>query len=177
MQFYYREPVLQLYKPMTAEKLQNQFRAMLMRCAKELPGENSKLNLCCEFRSDKVARSVVNRAKSVLAASADFFSATSPHTRIIDIELHERIARKFVDGLLACEPGETLLLKDAYDVFCGIVKQQSLEPVKRSEFSAMVVPLIREQFNVALRNDLQIDERQGVRGWKDMKLLVQADPE
>ena len=31
---------------------------------------------------------------------------------------------------------------------------------------AMVGPLISEQFDVALRNDL-VDERQGVRGWKN----------
>jgi len=82
MQFYYREPVLNIYKPTTPEKLQNYYRAMLLRCAQELGNETDKLNLFVEFRSDKNARAVVQRAKSVLAAGSDFFSATSPHTRI-----------------------------------------------------------------------------------------------
>jgi hypothetical protein len=45
-----------------------------------------------------------------------------------------------------------------------------LEPIQRSEFREMMLPLIREQFDVCLRNELRIDERQGVRGWKDLKL-------
>jgi hypothetical protein len=35
----------------------------------------------------------------------------------------------------------------------------------------MVGPLLREQFNVALRNDLPGLEVSGVRGWKGLKLL------
>ena len=68
LHFYFREPLLNIYKPTTPEKLQNYYRAMLMRCAEELPDENNKLNLCVEFRSDKYAKAVVQRAKSVLAA-------------------------------------------------------------------------------------------------------------
>src|ERR1019366_5987535 len=82
MMFYYREPVLQVYKPTTAEKLQNYYRAMLLRSAQELNAETDKLNLFAEFRSDKNARAVTNRAKSVLAAGQDFFSTTSPPQRI-----------------------------------------------------------------------------------------------
>jgi hypothetical protein len=82
------------------------------------------LNLFNEFRSDKVAKQVTNRAKSVLAADSSFFSATSNNQRIRGIELHERIARRFVDALLTCEPGNVLLLADAYAVFCKLVKQK-----------------------------------------------------
>jgi hypothetical protein len=45
-----------------------------------------------------------------------------------------------------------------------------LEPVKRAEFKAMVVPMIKQQFNVSLRNDLVVDGRQGVRGWKGVAI-------
>jgi hypothetical protein len=170
MQFYYREPVQNLYKPTTPEKLQNYYRAMLLRCAQEMGGEVDMLNLFTEFRSDKNARAVTNRAKSILATSPDFFSATSPHQRIKGVELHERLARKFVDELLSVESGQVLMLADAYTAFCSLLKQRELEPVKRSDFKAMVGPLIRDQFKVALRNDLVVDERQGVRGWKNLRL-------
>ena len=176
MQFYYKEPSLNLYKPTSPEKLQNYFRAMLMRCAQELPDENNKLNLCVEFRSDKNAKAVVQRAKSVLAADASFFSATSPHSRIRGVELHERIARKFVEGLVEAESGQVVLLADAYVAFLKLVKEQNLQPIRRSEFKAMVGPMIQEQFGVCLRNDLKIDERQGVRGWKGMCLASQTVP-
>ena len=36
MEFYYLEPVLNIYKPTTPEKLQNYYRAMMLRCAQEL---------------------------------------------------------------------------------------------------------------------------------------------
>ena len=176
MQFYYREPVLQLYKPTTEQKLQCLYRALMMRCAQELPNENNKLNLCVEFRSDKHAKLVTQRAKSILAADQSFFSATSPNARIRGIELHERIARKFVEELLTCEPGQTLLLADAHAAFCRILKERELAPLKRSEFKSIVIPLIKEEFDVALRNDLVVDERQGVRGWKNVKLLDQTLP-
>jgi hypothetical protein len=170
MQFYYREPFLMTYKPTSSEKLQNFYRAMLLRCAQEVGEEVDKLNLFNEFRSDKNARIVVQRAKSVLAAGPDYFSATSPHTRIRGVELYERLARKFVDELLSVESGKVLMLGDAYAAFCALLKQGELESVKRSEFKAMVGPLIRDQFDVALRNDLVVDERQGVRGWKNLRL-------
>jgi hypothetical protein len=135
-----------------------------------MPANVDKLNLFHEFRSDKTARAVVNRAKSILAASSDFFNATSPHQRIRGIELHERLARKFVDELLSADPGNILMLQDAYLAFSSLLKQRELEPLKRSDFKAMVVPYIKDEFNVALRNDLVVDGRQGVRGWKNVAL-------
>jgi hypothetical protein len=84
--------------------------------------------------------------------------------------LHERLARKSVDELLEVESGKVLMLGDAYASFCALLKRRDLEPVKRSDCKAMVGPLIREQFDVALRNDLVVDERSGVRGWKNLRL-------
>ncbi len=170
MQFYYFEPLQNLYRPTTPEKLQNYYRAMVLRCAQELNGETDKLNLFHEFRSDKISKAVVNRAKSILAASPDFFSATSPHTRIRGQELHERLARKFVEELLCAEPGQVLYLADAYAQFTKLVKERNLDVIKRSDFKGMVVPLIHEKFGVRLRNDLVVDERGGVRGWKNVRL-------
>lgn len=54
-----------VFKPTTAEKLANLYRGLLMRCAQEMPANVHKLNLVHEFRSDRVAKSVVQRAKSI----------------------------------------------------------------------------------------------------------------
>ena len=75
-----------------------------------------------------------------------------------------------MDELLSVESGKVLMLADAYLAFCKLLKQRELEPVKRSDFKAMVVPLIRDEFDVCLRNDLVVDGRQGIRGWKDVGL-------
>ena len=174
MQWYFRDRD-GVYKPTSPEKLQNYYRAMMLRCGQELGGEVDKLNLFQEFRSDRISKAVVQRAKSVLAASPEFFSATSPHTRIKGIELHERLARKFVEELLCLESGQVLLLADAYAHFVKLLKQQNLDVIKRPEFKAMVTPIIQDEFAVGLRNDLVVDGKSGIRGWKNVR-LVQSVP-
>ena len=144
---------------------------MLIKCAEELSGSVDIFKLFLEFRSDQTTKAIIQRAKSILAADQEFFSATSPHQRIRGNELHERLARRFVEDLLTSEPGQILMLHDAYTTFCSMLKQHELAPLKRSDFKAMVVPMIRDEFNVALRNDLVVDERSGVRGWKNVKMI------
>src|SRR5271170_6598838 len=96
---------------------------------------------------------------------------TSPHTRIKGIELHERVARKFVDELLTGEPGQILRLADAYAVFRSLLKQRDLPDIKRSEFKAVVGSLIRDQFDLGLRNDLISQQSQVQQcGWKGLRL-------
>lgn len=77
------------------------------------------------------------------------------------------------------EPGQILRLADAYAAFRGLLKERELPDIKRCDFKAVVGPLIREEFNVALRNDLSgVEgsgvEGSGVRGWKGVKLVQSA---
>lgn len=160
-----------LYKPTTAEKLMNLYRALLMKCCEEMPGNVHKLNLVHEWRGDRTSKLIVQRAKSILAASSEFFSATSPNQRIRGLEIMERVARKFVDELLESGPGQVLRLTDAFEAFRRLLKERELPDIKRSDFKAVVGPLIRNEFCVALRNDLIGDGVSGVRGWKGVKLI------
>jgi hypothetical protein len=80
-----------------------------------------------------------------------------------------------VDEMLTCEAGQTLKLADALAAFRRLLKDRELPDIKRSDFKAIVTPLIREQFNVALRNDLERSEGGGVRGWKRVK-MIQTGP-
>jgi hypothetical protein len=84
------------------------------------------------------------------------------------------VARKFVDDFMTNEPGQILRLADAYAAFRGLLKERELPDIKRCDFKAVVGPLIREEFNVALRNDLSGVEGSGVRGWKGVKLVQSA---
>jgi hypothetical protein len=171
MQFYYKEPFLNIYKPVSGEKLQGLYRGLLMRSAGLLKTTNAKLNIWAELRSDKNARLVVQRAKSILAADSTFFSATSSHQRVRGQELTERVARRFVDEMLTGEPGQILRLADAYAVFRGLLKLRDLPDMRRSEFKAVVAPLVRDQFNLGLRNDLISQESQVQQcGWKGLRL-------
>jgi hypothetical protein len=167
MQFYYNSAFQPVFKPTSSEKLQSLYRGLLMKAAQSFTKDVNILNLFVEFRSDKIAKAVVQRAKSILAADSSFFSPTSPNQRIRGVEMVERVARRFVDEVLSAEPGQILKLGDAYAVFRGLLKERDLPDIKRSDFKAVVVPLIKDQFNVCLRNDLA---GAGVRGWKGVAI-------
>ena len=76
-----------------------------------------------------------------------------------------------MDEMLTCEPGQILRLGDAFNVFRGLLREKELPDIKRSDFKAVVVPMVKEQFGVCLRNDLPGDGLSGVRGWKNVRLL------
>ena len=174
MQWYFRDAD-GIYKNTTDQKLQNQYRALLIKCAEAMPPNVHKLNLFHEFRSDKAAKQITNRAKSILAADSSFFSPeANHHPRIKGPELIERVARVFVDQLLTSEPGQILKLHDAYTSFLRLLKDRNLPEIKRSDFKAVVGPMIRQEYNVALRNDLPGVDGHGVRGWKNVRLLQTA---
>jgi hypothetical protein len=171
MQFYYFEPVQTIYLPTTPEKLQNYYRAMILRCAQELGGEADKLNLFVEFRSDKNAKAVVNRAKSVLAVGPDFFSATSPHHRVKGSELFERVARVMVDQMLEQRPDSILTVTQAYNVFCKLSHQRNLGQLKRSMFKHMMSDLVKDAYGVCLRNDVPDSENHQQQGWRGLNVV------
>jgi hypothetical protein len=173
MMFYFLDVADGLYKPTTYEKLANLYRALLMKCAQEMPANVHKLNLFHEFRSDKTARSVVNRAKSILASDQTFFGLDSKHERIKGQELHERICRRLVQEMFEPAEGQILLFNDVYAAFREMAKQRELEPIRRSQFRALIMPLVRESFDVGLRNDLCLNENQSV-GWKNVRLIEPA---
>jgi len=171
MQWYYKEPVQNLYKPTTPEKLQNQYRGWLMRAAQELPNENNRLNLCIEFRSDKTAKAVVQRAKSILAVSPDFFSATSPHTRIKGPELQERLMRVLCETMLEKSENSYLTVTQAYKYFCHLAQMRQVGQMKRSMFKATMTDLVREQFGVGLRRDVVDALGKQQEAWRGLKLV------
>jgi hypothetical protein len=172
MQWYYLDQPSNIFKPTSAEKLANLLRALLVKCAEELPDSVHKLNLFLEFRSDKTIRAVLHRAKSILAADHTFFSVESKHQRQKGVEVHERVARVFVEQVLERQEGQILTLTNAYLVFTEYLRGRGMVPVKRSIFKGMFAPLIRDAFNLGLRNDV-IDQETNhqTAGWKGLRAL------
>ena len=72
-----------------------------------------------------------------------------------------------MDELLTSETGQILKINDAYAIFRQLLKERELPDIKRIDFKAVVVPLIKDQFNICLRNDLG----GSARGWKGVKML------
>ena len=124
----------------------NLYRGLLQRAAQELPKKNNVLNLCIEFRSDKNAKAVLQRAKSILAADSAFFSATSPNQRIQGQELHERLMRVLCETMLEFSADSSLTVTRAYNAFCRMAELRQLGTTKRSMFKATMTDLVLDRF-------------------------------
>jgi hypothetical protein len=171
MQFYYSQPFQLVYKPVTPEKLQNLYRGLLIRAATSITSDVNIFNLFHEFRSDKRARQVTNRAKSILACDSSYFSATSPHQRVKGQELHERVMLRLVETMLEPREGEILTVTQAYEMFCRLSERQSLERLKRSVFKEAMRDLIKEKYGMALRHDVPDSLNRHQQAWKGLRLV------
>ncbi|MEI7730402.1 MAG: hypothetical protein WCO56_12570, partial [Verrucomicrobiota bacterium] len=125
--------------------------------------------------SDKHAKLVTQRAKSILAADQSFFSATGPNTRIRGVELHERLMRVLVETMLAPCEGGCLTVTQAYQVFCRLAEQRNLGQLKRSMFRETMRDLIKERYGMCLRNDVPDALNHHQHAWKGVKLIETED--
>lgn len=170
-QFYFYDPRDQMFHATTAQKLMNLLRGLLSRCAGVVKGDAAKFQLFHSLRSDQVVKAVVNRCKSVLAASPDFFSVNSPHQRVAGPELHQRLCQVFVERIER-DPGQILTLKYAYELFSQFLKQKNMPVLTRAEVKLMLAELIREAYGLGIRNDLISVESQVQQcGWKGLRLV------
>lgn len=143
-----------LFLQTTEDKLGNLLRAYLMRCAEELPDSVHKLNLFLEFRSDKQIRTVIMRAKSILMADPGFFGVDSSNKRKKGTECHEQVAKLFVRNCLVPERDKMVTVPDAYGLFNEMLTKEGLEPLRKSLFRGLMSPLIKQEYDLSLRNDL-----------------------
>jgi len=170
MQWYFKDSD-NIYKPTSPEKLQNLYRGFMIRCAQESNSDTDKLNLFREYRSDRVAKAVVQRAKSILAADSSFFSPTSSHQRIKGPELFERLMRVLCETMLEKSEGACLTVSQAYQVFCRLTEQRQLGQLKRSIFREMMRDLVRDVHGLALRRDVPDPLNKQQEAWKGLKLV------
>jgi len=173
MQFYFNSPFQPMYRPVSPEKLQNLYRGFLIKCAEQCQSEVNILNLFHEFRQEKVARQVTNRAKSVLAADQSFFSPTSAYQRERGPELHERLMRNLCETMLERREGGCLTVTQAYQIFCRLSEQRQLGPLKRSMFKAVMRDCVMEVHGLGLRRDVP-DEvtRKQQEAWKGLQIVA-----
>src|SRR5664279_5078804 len=86
----------------------------------------------------RVAKAVVQRAKSILAANSSFFSATAQNQRIRGPELYERLIHVLVETMLEPMEGACLTVTEAYNAFCQLSQQRGLGMLKRSMFRELM---------------------------------------
>lgn len=174
MQFYFKDAD-NIYKSTTQEKLAIQYRAVMMKCAEMMPQHVHKLNLFHEWRSEKVCKAILQRAKSILAADSSFFGVSSPHERIAGPEIHQRIAQVFAQQLLKADQNSILTLSQAYSLFNQFAKTKELPVLKRSQFKSMICEVIKEAYGLGVRNDLMNTEtNKQMAGWKGLRAVELA---
>ncbi len=168
-QFYYFEPLDGKYHACPDQKLGELMRGYFLRCALDLQREVNVYPLFTTFCQDSIIKTIIERAKTILRCSDDYFSVDSLCIRVNGIELHEKLAKRFAQGLVL-RTGNVLLVGLAYEKYSVLVRENDLEPVKRSVFKEMMKPLIRERFEICMRNDLVVAGRYA-QGWKDLGLV------
>lgn len=166
--WYFLEPRDGCFHSTSEAKLMTVLSALLVRCAEEMPATVDKVNLFVKFRVDETLRAVVKKARAVLAADSPFFSPTSPNRRVEGEEQHGRLARQFIGTAVKPQPGHLLSVNDCYAGFAGFCRNNGMEPVARKAFRQLVADIIKEEFGVGFRADLQDAEGRYLRGWKGL---------
>jgi len=170
LQFYFFDPRDQMFHATTDQKMGNLLRAILARSAAEVKGEAHLFNVFQTFRTDAVVKAVVNRAKSVLEASPDFFSATSQNQRVAGPEIHQRLASVFAQQLLLPCPNNILTVGQTFALFNQFVKTKDMPAIRRSDFKSLMAETIRDAYGLGVRNDLMNAETQKQQcGWLGLR--------
>lgn len=59
----------------------------------------------------------------------------------------------------------------AYQIFCQLSQQRSLNLIKRSVFREIMRDLVRDRFNLALRHDVPDASNRHQQAWKGLALV------
>jgi len=170
LQFYYYDLADQMYHATTDAKMGNLYRALLARCAAEVKGEAHIANVFHTFRTDIYVKGVVNRCKSILAASESFFGVKSPFQRVEGPELHQRLAQVYAEKFLEACPGCILTVGQSYALFNRFAATKNMPAIKRRNFKGVMTDVIQNTYGLGLRNDLVNGETQKSQaGWRGLR--------
>jgi hypothetical protein len=175
LQFYYYDLANQMYHATTDAKMGNLYRALLARCAAEVKGEAHIANVFHTFRTDIYVKGVVNRCKSILAASESFFGVKSPFQRVEGPELHQRLAQVYAEKFLEACPGCILTVSQNFSLFNQFATSRNMPAIKRTDFKGLMADVIRETYGLGVRNDLMntVTQKQQV-GWLGLRPVENA---
>jgi hypothetical protein len=173
-QWFFLDPVDQLYHPTSEEKLVALLSALLVRCSEEMPRDVDVVQLFCRFTEEDKLKAVVKRARAVHAADSSFFDSESANRRAGGVDNFSDLARGFVRSTVKRQPDKLLSVGECYDGFAGFCKNNGVEPVARRLFKELVVEIIKEEFALGFRSDLKDAEGRYLRGWKGLTVDVDA---
>ena len=177
--FYFYDPLVDAFCPTSGAKLQLLVSNYLVRCSQACSGLTDIHPLFVTFRDDKVLQSIVEKAKAMLEASADFFQGASGHKRFIDgkyltstdVPSYVLFARK----ALVRHPEGKVTVLDAYHGYYRFCGNNHLAPLSRSEFRHLFAEAIREAYNLGLRHDVESKSGKLNHGWVGIECRLDQD--
>ena len=167
-QWFFLDPIDQLFHPTSEAKLTTLLSALLVRCAEEMPSTVDKVNLFVKFRDEERLKAVVKHARSILATDSTFFSPSGPNHRTKATDQPAQTARRFIQSTVKPKPDQHLSISDCYAGFEGYCRNNGVEPVAKKAFRQMIVEIIREEFGLGLRADMKNTKGRFERGWKGL---------
>ena len=168
-QWFFHDPVDQLYHATSEEKLIALLSALISRCAAEMPRNIDLIQLFCRFRAEDKLKAVVKRARAIHAADRNFFDGESAHQRAGVVESFSDLARGFVRATVKRQPNQLLSEGECFQHFNEYCRNNdSAAEVSRRQFKQLIAEVIREEFAVGFRKDLKDGEGRYLRGWKGL---------
>lgn len=170
--WFFVDPRINSFSPTTEAKLQILLSQYFIRCAQEMPRSVDIGPLFNCFRSDETLKRIVKRARALLAADASFFSPESPHKRLHGAEVHARITKQFVREAIKQTPGQVLPIDRCFAAFADYCRSKQFTTMARKQFKEIVAEVIKEEFDIGYRHDLQTEEHKYQRGWRGLTLSI-----
>jgi hypothetical protein len=167
-QWYFRDPVDDLYHPTTENKLICLLSSLLARCSAEMPKDVDLIQLFCRFRSEDRLKAVVRRGRAIMAADSTFFEAET-NKRAGGVESFNDLARGFVRTAVKRQPDRCLSVSECFEHFSQYCRNNQADgEVSRQKFKQLIAEAIREEFGLGYRTDLKSEAGTWMRGWKGL---------
>ena len=174
--FFFFDPMVGAYVPTTEEKLQILLSNILVKCSSACGRLVDIRPIVEAFRSQNTLNSVIQRAKAMLQADSSFFMGKDGNRRYVDgryIEPTDELSyRLFVKETITPDPCASVTVPEAFTRYVVFCARNHLSALQRSQFKALVADVIREQYHLGIRHDIDNGRGQTTHGWRGLSLIA-----
>jgi len=174
--FFFFDPMVDAYVSTTEAKLELLLSNFLIRCSQACGRLVDIRPLVDTFRKPSVLNTVIERAKAMLMADTSFFMGKEGHRRYVDgrfIEATDELSyRLFVKETIVPDPCASVAVPEAFNRYVVFCARNHLSALQRSEFKALVADVIREQYHLGIRHDIDNGRGQTTHGWRGLSLVA-----
>jgi len=173
--WYYYDPMVDAFVPTTEAKLELLLSNQLIQCSQSCGRLVDVRPLVVTFREPKSLQVVIERGKAMLQADSLFFKGEEGKRRFVDgrfIEPTEDDSyRQFVKQAVVADSRASLVVADAFDQYRVFCSKNQLPALQRPEFKALVAEVIREEFHLGIRHDIDNGRGKISQGWRGLSLV------